>query len=171
MMEQNFRHTKTKYMGDCDRTNTVGTGLPVKGCRVFWCCSWSGWTTIFLSVFCLLLHTLQLFIFSFTNPPHSPPGFGNRYVETHEFAGRSQDDGGNQEGDKFWSAAAWSLYGSYTGRMIFFFFFFLLPLWFWLFNNVIKHRSFMVIQGCYKNQKYGGKKSRLQISISWPAGH
>lgn len=37
------------------------------------------------------------------------PGFGNGYVETHEFAGRPQDYGGNEESDKFWSIAAWPL--------------------------------------------------------------
>lgn len=46
------------------------------------------------------------------------PGFGNRHVETHEFTGRPQDDGGNQESDKFWSIAARPLHWSDTGKEI-----------------------------------------------------
>lgn len=42
-------------------------------------------------------------------------GVGNRHVQTHEFAGWPQDDGGNQESDKFWSAAARPLHWSDTG--------------------------------------------------------
>lgn len=60
----------------------------------------------YLAIFVSLMHSYQ----------PQPPGFGNRYVKTHEFAGRSQDDGGNQEGDKFWSTAARPLHWSDTGE-------------------------------------------------------
>lgn len=33
-------------------------------------------------------------------------GLSDGYVQTHEPAGRSEDDGGDEEGHQFWSAAA-----------------------------------------------------------------
>lgn len=45
-------------------------------------------------------------------------GFGHWHVQTHESVGWSEDDGGDQEGDELWSAAAGQLHRQNTSKCL-----------------------------------------------------